>query len=55
MAGSSLAMGPAFVLGQYCDVVDLDGPVFLVEDRSPGVVYRDGHIDCPADVWGYPR
>jgi len=55
MAGTSLAMGPAFVLGQYCDVVDLDGPIFLAEDRSPGVVYRDGYIDCPADVWGYPQ
>ena len=55
MAGSSLAMGPAFVLGQHCDVVDLDGPIFLAQDRSPSVVYRDGYIDCPADVWGYPR
>jgi L-alanine-DL-glutamate epimerase-like enolase superfamily enzyme len=54
MAGSSLAMAPAFVLGQFCDVVDLDGPVFLKQDRSPGVVYRDGTIDCPAGVWGGP-
>ena len=54
MAGSSLAMAPAFVLGQYCDVVDLDGPVFLKHDRSPGVVYRDGFIDCPPGVWGGP-
>jgi L-Ala-D/L-Glu epimerase len=54
MAGSSLAMGPAFVLGQFCDVVDLDGPVFLRQDRTPGVVYRDGFIDCPPGVWGGP-
>jgi L-Ala-D/L-Glu epimerase / N-acetyl-D-glutamate racemase len=54
MAGSSLAMAPAFVLGQFCDVVDLDGPVFLKQDRTPGVVYRDGTIDCPAEVWGGP-
>lgn len=52
MAGSSLAMGPAFVLGQHCDVVDLDGPLFLAEDRKPSVVYRDGYIDCPEAVWG---
>ncbi len=52
MAGSSLAMGPAFVLGQFCDVVDLDGPVFLKQDRTPGVVYRDGFISCPHGVWG---
>jgi hypothetical protein len=55
MAGSSLAMGPAFVLGQHCDVVDLDGPIFLAEDRKPSVVYRDGYIDCPPGVWGHPR
>ena len=54
MAGSSLAMAPAFVLGQFCDVVDLDGPVFLKQDRTPGVVYRDGFIECPAEVWGGP-
>jgi L-alanine-DL-glutamate epimerase-like enolase superfamily enzyme len=52
MAGSSLAMAPAFVLGQFCDVVDLDGPVFLKQDRTPGVVYRDGLIECPDAVWG---
>ena len=52
MVGTSLAMAPAFVLGQLCDVVDLDGPVVLVEDRAPGVVYRDGTIDCPPEVWG---
>jgi L-alanine-DL-glutamate epimerase-like enolase superfamily enzyme len=52
MVGTSLAMAPAFVLGQLCDVVDLDGPVVLVEDRVPGVVYRDGAIWCPPEVWG---
>ena len=52
MCGSSLAAAPAFVLGQLCDVVDLDGPTFLKQDCTPGVVYRDGHIDCPAGVWG---
>lgn len=52
MAGSSLAAAPAFVLGQCCDVVDLDGPTFLVRDRDPGVVYSDGYVDCPAAVWG---
>ena len=52
MVGTSLAMAPAFVLGQLCDVVDLDGPVVLVEDRVPGVVYQDGTIDCPPEVWG---
>jgi L-Ala-D/L-Glu epimerase len=52
MCGTSLAAAPAFVLGQLCDVVDLDGPTFLRQDRSPGVVYREGCIDCPDAVWG---
>ncbi len=52
MVGSSLAMAPAFVLGQLCDIVDLDGPTFLARDREPGVVYRGGLIDCPPAVWG---
>lgn len=54
MVGTSLAMAPAFLLGQYCDVVDLDGPLFLDRDREPGVVYADGHVDCPPQVWGTP-
>jgi L-alanine-DL-glutamate epimerase-like enolase superfamily enzyme len=54
MVGTSLAMAPAFILGQYCDIVDLDGPVFLEKDRTPGVVYADGHVDCPPNVWGSP-
>ncbi|MEX2496364.1 MAG: dipeptide epimerase [Woeseia sp.] len=52
MVGSSLAMAPGFVLGQLCDVVDLDGPTFLAEDRSPAVVYRDGRVWCDEAVWG---
>jgi L-alanine-DL-glutamate epimerase-like enolase superfamily enzyme len=52
MAGTSLAMAPSFVLGQLCDVVDLDGPIFLVRDRSPGVRYENGLIHCDANVWG---
>ncbi len=52
MAGSSWAAAPAFVLGQHCDIVDLDGPVFLKQDRQPGVIYADGLIECPGAVWG---
>jgi L-Ala-D/L-Glu epimerase len=50
--GSSWAMAPAFVLGQLCDVVDLDGPTFLARDRNPGVRYHDGLIYCDEAVWG---
>ena len=40
MVGTSLAMAPGFVLGQLCDIVDLDGPIFLTRDRKPGVQLR---------------
>ena len=55
MAGTSLAMAPAFVIGQLCDVVDLDGPLFLVQDRTPSVAYQNGYIACGDEVWGAGR
>jgi len=54
MMGSSLAMAPAFVLGQLCDVVDLDGPTFLARDRTVAVRYAGGKIWCDEAVWGGP-
>ncbi|MGH8240873.1 MAG: enolase C-terminal domain-like protein, partial [Steroidobacteraceae bacterium] len=55
MVGTSLAMAPAFVLGQLCDVVDLDGPTFLARDRVPGILYERGEVWCGEEVWGAPR
>jgi L-alanine-DL-glutamate epimerase-like enolase superfamily enzyme len=52
MVGTSLAMAPAYIVGQHCDVVDLDGPTFLRADRKPSCEYRDGMIFCPDEVWG---
>ena len=52
MVGTSLSMAPGFVVGQLCDIVDLDGPTFLKQDRVPGVEYRDGMIFCDDKVWG---
>ena len=54
MLGTSLAMAPSFLLGQLSSVVDLDGPIFLAEDRAPAVCYRDGMIECPEALWGAP-
>ena len=54
MGGSSLAMAPSFVVGQLCDVVDLDGPISLVADYQPSVIYQDGTIWCPDTLWGGP-
>jgi L-alanine-DL-glutamate epimerase-like enolase superfamily enzyme len=55
MVGSSLAMAPGFILGQLCDVVDLDGPIFLSSDRTPGAVYAEGKIQCGEEIWGSGR
>jgi len=55
MVCSSLGAAPGFVVGQLCDLVDLDGPTFLKQDRTPGVVYRDGTIWCDEAVWGAAR
>jgi L-alanine-DL-glutamate epimerase-like enolase superfamily enzyme len=52
MVGTSLAMAPAFVLGQLCDVVDLDGPIFLAQDRTPSMTYTDGCAWSGEHVWG---
>jgi hypothetical protein len=52
--GTSLAMAPAFILGQLCDVVDLDGPVFLKSDRDNSVRYADGLVSSPETLWGHP-
>ena len=55
MIGTSLATAPAFVLGQICNLVDLDGPTFLAADRSPSVTYRDGMLFAGPEVWGTPE
>jgi L-alanine-DL-glutamate epimerase-like enolase superfamily enzyme len=52
MLGTSLAMAPAFLVGQLCRVVDLDGPIFLRKDRPLMVQYTNGEIDCPKGLWG---
>ncbi len=52
MIGTSLATAPGFVLGQLADLVDLDGPTFLAEDRQPTVRYADGLLDAGPEVWG---
>jgi L-alanine-DL-glutamate epimerase-like enolase superfamily enzyme len=52
MVGTSLAMAPAFVLGQLCDLVDLDGPIYLVKDRTPSMTYTHGSAWSAEQVWG---
>ena len=55
MIGTSLAMAPAFLVGQLCQVIDLDGPMLLRDDRPQTVRYADGYISSPEGLWGYPK
>jgi len=53
MAGSSLSMAPAFVLGQQCRFVDLDGPLLQSADWPDGILYHDGVATPPSPaLWG---
>lgn len=53
MAGSSLSMAPAFIIGQLCDVVDLDGPLLSKSDVPGGIRYEGSRMFAPeAALWG---
>ena len=54
MTGSSLSMAPSYVVGQFCDFIDLDGPLFLKEDVNHGLKYADGGIVSTPEpiLWG---
>ena len=55
MGGSTLAMAPAFVLAQLCDLIDLDGPASLADDPLAAAIYSDGEIFVPEALWGGQR
>ncbi|MDN2567845.1 dipeptide epimerase [Aquibium sp. A9E412] len=53
MVGTSLAMAPAVLLAQEADFVDLDGPLLLARDRSPGLTYSGSLVSPPSPaLWG---
>jgi L-alanine-DL-glutamate epimerase-like enolase superfamily enzyme len=54
MVGSSLAMAPAWILGQVCDINDLDGTLFITRDRVPAMVFEHGKVHYPDTGWGSP-
>lgn len=54
MVGTSLAMAPAWLLGQLCDIADLDGTLFITKDRDPAMVFENGKVSYPARGWGSP-
>ena len=53
MVGSSLAMAPAILVAQGAEVVDLDGPLLLAEDRAAPLVYDAAGVHpASAELWG---
>lgn len=53
MVGSSLAMGPALMVAQDADFVDLDGPLLLAKDREPALHYDGTTVSPPLpELWG---
>ncbi len=53
MVATSLAMAPAMLIAQEADFVDLDGPLLLAKDRTPGLVYSDALVTPPDPMlWG---
>ncbi|MEM6389071.1 MAG: N-acetyl-D-Glu racemase DgcA [Pseudomonadota bacterium] len=53
MVGSSLAMAPALLVAQGAEIVDLDGPLLLAEDREPPMRFEGSILHPPApELWG---
>lgn len=48
MVGSSLAMEAALPIATHAEIVDLDGPVLLKQDRENGLLYQDGLMHLSA-------
>jgi hypothetical protein len=50
---SSLAMAPATIVAQGAQVVDLDGPLLLAEDRDHALHFDEDGVHPPvAALWG---
>lgn len=54
MSGTSLSMAPSYVIGQHCQFVDIDGPLFLKQDIDNGLEYKyGGVVSVPStELWG---
>ncbi|MBU2881879.1 dipeptide epimerase [Psychrosphaera sp. B3R10] len=51
--GTSLSMAPAFVVAQFCELADLDGPIILKQDRDFGLSYYKGLVEgLTPKLWG---
>ncbi len=53
MVGTSLAMAPAMLVAQGAQFVDLDGPLLLAGDRTPGLSVDGSSLALPSSgLWG---
>jgi L-alanine-DL-glutamate epimerase-like enolase superfamily enzyme len=53
MVATSLAMAPALLIAQGARYVDLDGPLLLAQDRTPGLPISGALIEPPPPaLWG---
>ncbi|MEL6387999.1 MAG: N-acetyl-D-Glu racemase DgcA [Pseudomonadota bacterium] len=53
MVAGSLSMAPAVLAAQLTDFADLDGPLWLKEDLSPGLQFSGGMVPPPDPaLWG---
>jgi len=54
MVSSSMSIAPAFHVARHADFVDLDGPTWLANDYTGGVVQRGAQLVPPQGLWGEP-
>ena len=53
MVGSSLAMAPAVLVAQGVEIIDLDGPLLLAEDREAALEYAGSQVSpARSELWG---
>ncbi len=53
MVCTSLGIAPAFHVARHADFIDLDGPLWLQQDRVGGIRQVDGRVLPPQeDLWG---
>ena len=53
MSSTSLGIAPAFLIAQRAEIVDLDAPLYLYEDRASPIKYKVSKVFPPsAELWG---
>ncbi|WP_284602122.1 N-acetyl-D-Glu racemase DgcA [Dickeya dadantii] len=56
MVSTSLSMAPATLIAQGAEIVDLDGPLLLADDRVGGLEWRGSQLYLSEEgLWGHPR